>query len=238
MPTIKKRSKGVKIQQEQEIVTLAHKVSHLMEGYRKPLQLAAVVIAVVIVLYAGYSIVRARQDEKAAPLVAVAYEYFNPSSAGMSADTRKALELFREIQKQYPNTQSGAIAQYYIGNCLMNLGRPEDALKEYQAFVSKYSGDKTLLGLVYQRMAYAYRGLGRQDEARNAFEKSESLTGPGIATIELARMYESMGHMAESQKKYKTILDNLGGTSWGMEAMSKVQKIESAPKPVEGKAGK
>jgi tetratricopeptide (TPR) repeat protein len=237
MPKIKKRSAGIKIDQEQEIVTLAHKVSHLMEGYQKPLQAVAVLIAVMIVLYAGYSIVRSNQDDKAGPLVAAAYEQYNPSS-GAGGDVRKALDLFRDVQKKYSGTMNGAIAQYYVGNCLMNLGQTEEALKEYQTFADKYSGDKYLLSLVYQRMGYAYRGLGKQDEALKAFEKSDSLNGPGLATIELARMYEAKGNMPESQKKYKAILDDLGGTAWGMEAMGKVQKIESAPKPAEGKSAK
>jgi tetratricopeptide (TPR) repeat protein len=237
MPTIKKRSKGMKIDQEQEIVTLAHKVSHLMEGYRKPLQVIAVLAVIAIVLFAGYSIMRSRQDEKAAPLVAAAYEYYSPSG-GMTGDTRKALELFRDIRKNYPGTTNGAIAQYYIGNCLMNLGQPEEALKEYKAFVDQYTREKFLLGLVHQRMGYTNQGLGRQDEARKEFELSESFTGPGLATIELARMYETMGNAVESQKKYKTILDNLGGTAWAMEAMSKVQKIGAPPKPAEDKAAK
>jgi tetratricopeptide (TPR) repeat protein len=237
MPTIKKRSTGTKIHQEQEIVTLAHTVSHFMAGYRKQFQIAAILLAIALVLYAGYSVVRLRQEQQAAPLVAAAYEYYNPSG-GMNSDMKKALDLYRDVQKQFPRTTSGAIAQYYIGNCLAGLGQTEDALKEYQAFVKNYSGEKYLLGLVYQRMAYASAALGRNDEAKKAFEQAETLIGPGLATVELARLYEAAGNSSESQRKYKTVLDNLGGTAWGMEAMSKVQKIETTPRPAETKAAK
>ena len=39
------------------------------------------------------------------------------------------------------------------------------------------------------------------------------LIGPGIATLELARLYEAAGNSAEAQKKYKVIADKLAGTA-------------------------
>ena len=237
MQTIKKRGSGVKKQQEQEIVTLAHKVSAFMARYRNQFMIAGVLIAVAIALFAGYSLVRSVQEQNAAPLVAAAYEYYSPSGT-MTADYKKALELFRDIQKKYPGTTSGAIAQYYIGNCLANLGQTDEALKAYETFIKNYSGDKYLLGFVYQRMGYAYSSLGKKDDALKAFERSETLTGPGAATIELARLYESAGKIRESQDKYKVVLEKLGGTSWSMEAMGKVQSIRTTPQTGETKTTK
>jgi len=237
MPTIKKRSGAVKIQQEQEIVTLAHKIKNLMAEYRKFIQIAAVAIALVIVVFAGFSLRRSAQEKEATPLVAIAYEYYS-SSTGTNMNYGKALDLFRDVQKKYPDTICGAIAQYYIGNCLVNLGRIDEALKEYQSFVGNYSRDKFLLGLVYQRIGYAYLALGKQDDARKAFVEAETLTGPGVATVELAKLYETEGNMPEAEKKYKVIMENMGGTSWGMDAMGKVQKIAPLPQAGATKSGK
>ena len=237
MPTIKKRGSAVKIQQEQEIVTLAHKVQHALAGYQKQLRIAVIAAVVVLVLIAGYAMFRSSQEQKAAPLVAAAYEFYSPATSA-SADYGKALDLFRDAQKKYPHTTSGAVAQYYAGNCLVSLGRADEALKEYQAFVHKYSRDKYLLGLVYQRMAYVYEGQGKLDDARKAFQQAEALTGPGVATVELARLYEAAGNMPEAEGKYKVVMEKLGGTTWSMDAMGKVQKIMPAPKPGEAKAAK
>jgi tetratricopeptide (TPR) repeat protein len=228
MPTIKRRSGTVKVQQEQQIATLAHKIQSLIAGYRIHFLIVAFSIVVVIMLFAGFSLLRSAQEKKATPLVAVAYEYYS-SSTGTNTNYGKALDLFRDVQKKYPDTVSGAIAQYYIGNCLVNLGRIDEALKEYQLFVGKYSRDKFLLGLVYQRIGYAYLALGKQDDARKAFKQAEALTGPGVATVELARLYEAEGNMPEAEAKYKVIMDKMSGTSWGMEAMGKVQKISPPP---------
>ncbi|HYA88656.1 MAG TPA: tetratricopeptide repeat protein [Nitrospirota bacterium] len=237
MPTIKKRSGALKIQEEQEIVTLAHKVQRFLAGYKKHLQIAAVIIVVVIVLFTGFSIMRSAQEKKATPLVAVAYEYYS-SSTGTNMNYGKALDLFRDVQKKYPDTVSGVIAQYYIGNCLVNLGRPDEALKEYQIFVDKYSHDKFLLGLVYQRIGYADIALGKRDDARKAFEQAETLTGPGVATVELAKLYEAAGNMPEAEKKYKVIMESMSGTSWAKDAMGKVQKISPSAQTGETKSAK
>jgi tetratricopeptide (TPR) repeat protein len=237
MPTIKKRGYATPKQPEQEILTLAHTISAFMAKYRKQLVTALSVLAGVIVLAAGYAFMRVHQEQKAAPLVAAAYEYYNPSN-GSSGDYSKALALFREVQNKYAGTKSAAIAQYYVGNSLVNLGQPDEALKAYQLFIRDYSGNKFLLGLVYQRMGYVYEGLGRQDDARKAFEQSETLTGPGAATVELAHLADAAGNGPEAEKKYKTVLDKLAGTNWSLEAMSKVPKAAPVPQPEVGKEAK
>jgi len=234
MPTIKKKGFTVKKQSEQEILTIAHTISAFVSSYKKQLTIAVSSLAAILLIIAGYWLVKSLEEQKAAPLVATAYEYYSPA-AGANVDYSKALSLFREVQKKYPGSKSGAIAQYYIGNCLVNLDRPEDALKEYQTVVAKYSSDKLLLGLAYQRMGYVYSSLGKQADAVKAFEQSESVMGPGTATVELARLYEASGNALEAQKKYKTIAEKLAGTKWGMEAINKVQKVEPAPNLPSGK---
>lgn len=231
MLKIRKKGQDAKHHQEQGIETILNSVSKVLSTYRKQLVIAASIVAALLVISGGYSLLRSADERKASPLLAAAYESYTRSPGMSSADYAKALELFRTVQKTYSSTMSGAISQYYIGNCLVELGRRDEALKEYQLFAAKYSGDKYLLALVYQRLGYLYASLGKQADAVKAFEQSESLGGPGVATIELARLYENSGNMPDSQKKFKIVQEKLGGTTWSVEAMGKLQKIE-IPKPV------
>jgi len=237
MLTIKKKAKVTKQTQEQQIATITHKATNILSTYKKQVVIAASVLVALLVIAGGFALMRSADERKASPLLAAAYEYYSPSGSS-TADYGKALELFRGVQKKYPGTMSAAIAQYYVGNSLAALGRMDEAIKEYQFFVGKYSGEKYLLGLVYQRMGYAYGALGKQAEAIKAFGQAETLEGPGVATIELARLYEAAGNMSESEKKYKLAQEKLGGTTWGIEAMGKVQVIKPATQPAEGRAGK
>jgi len=237
MLTIKKKVRGAKQTQEQEIATVMHKVTEVLSVYKKQVVIALSLLVALLVIAGGYSIIQSADEQKAGALFSAAYESYSPSGDS-PADYRKALELFRGVQKKYAGTMSGAMAQYYIGNCLENLGQMDEALKEYQAFVKTYSGRKFLLGLVYQRMGYGYVKLGKQAEAIKAFEQADSLEAPGVATIELARLYEASGNIPESQKRYKIVQEKLGGSAWSIEAMGKSQLIAPASKPVAEKEGK
>ncbi len=237
MPTIKKRGYAKKQQPEQEIVTIAHRVSDLASQYRKPVLIVTTVIVALLLITGVYSLTRSMKEQKAAPLFASAYGAYS-ASTGAAPNYARALELFRTVNKNYPSTKSGAIAQYYIGNCLMGLERNDEALKEYQLFLSKYSGNTFLLGLVYERLGYLYTAMGKQPDAVQSFEKAESILGPGISTVELARLYEAAGNNAASQKKYKTISVQLAGTKYAMEASGKVQKIGSPTETIPAKKSK
>jgi tetratricopeptide (TPR) repeat protein len=237
MLTIKKKVRTAKQSQEQEFETILHTVTATLSAYKKQVLIAVSCIIALIVITGVYSLMRSADERKAGSLLAVAYESYNPSGVS-PADYGKALELFRGIQKKYSGTMSAAISQYYIGNCLANLGRADEALKEYQVFVKSYPDRKFLLGLVYQRMGYAYGMLGKQAEAIKAFEQADAAGTPGVATIELARLYEASGNIPESQKKYKTVQEKLGGSTWGVEAMGKARLVDPASKPVEGQQGK
>jgi hypothetical protein len=87
-------------------------------------------------------------------------------------------------------------------------------------------------------MGYIYSMLGKQAEAIQAFEQSDALGTPGVATVELARLYEATGNISEAQKKYKIVQEKLGGSTWSIEAMGKTQSFEPASRPVAGKEGK
>lgn len=234
--TIKKKAAAAKRQAGPELAGTMHKVAGVLAERRKKLMPVVAAVLAGIVLVAGYSLVQAGRNAKAEAGLMTAHDYFHPA-AGALPDYSKALDLYRDIQKRYSGTRGGATAQYYVGNSLVGLGRHDEGLKEYQYFEKKYSGEKFLLGLVYQRMGYLYTALGNRQEAVRSFERSEALTGTGMVTIELARLYESEGRTEESQKKYKSIIEKMPGSQWSLEAMTKVRQPASAPESADTKSG-
>ncbi len=228
MQTIKKKAYVAKPNQEQEIVTMAHEVTSFVSANRKILTIVAAVIAGALLLAAGVSFKRSFDEQKAGPLFEAAYSLYNPRS-GSAPDFAKALELFRNAHKQYPSSMSGRMAALYAANCLAALGQNDEAIKEYEAFVRENGSDKLLAGLAYQRMGFLLESLGKKAEAIKSFEQSDQMIGPGVATVELARLYEASGNSAEAEKKYKIVADKLSGLPWALEAAGKVQKIQPEP---------
>jgi tetratricopeptide (TPR) repeat protein len=233
MPKIKKKAKAL-MQPEDEIRSIAHNVSDYYQVYQKQFNVAITVIVLALAVTLIYSFVRSANEKKASQMLSAAYDAYNPGG-GAPANYPQALQRFQDIVKQYGGTVSGAIAQFSAGNTYVQMGQPEAALKEYEAFIKKFSREKFLLGLVYQRMGYVYLAMGKQDEAVKAFGRAEDIGGTGPATLELARLYERAGKIQEAQKKYKDISDNLPSSAWAMEARKILSPpdLGQAPKPAQ-----
>jgi len=220
MPKIKKKAKSL-MQTEDEIKSIAHNVFDYYRSYQKQFSIALAVIVLVLAATLVYAIVGSSNEKKASQMMSAAYDAYDPRG-GAPANYPQALQRFQDIVKQYGGTVNGAIAQFFIGNTYVQMGQPEAALKEYEAFINKYSSEKFLLGQVYQRIGYTYLAMGKQDEALKAFGQAEAITGTGPATLELARLYERAGKSQEALKRYKDISDSLPSSAWAMEARKKL----------------
>lgn len=230
MAKIKTKSSKTKMTTGEEIKSIAHHVSDTYHAYQKQFNTGLLIGVVVIAAVFVYSMIKAGQEKSAGVLLETAYATFTGSgSSGPNYD--KALLGFQEVVKQYKSTVNGAIAQFYIGNTLQQMGKTEDALKAYQEYAQRYSGEKFVLGLVYQRMGYAYASLGKEEDSVKAFRQAETISGTGVATLELARIYEQSGKMKEAMDKYKELAEKIPATTWAMAARSKLPPPDiSAPK--------
>jgi tetratricopeptide (TPR) repeat protein len=225
MAKIKKKAGRTILSPQEEIQNITHNVSGLYETYRQQVNVAVTLLVLVVLVGVVYSFVRSNNEKKAGQLLSAAYEAYSPGAAA-PANYPLALQRFQEVVKQYGGTVSGMIAQFSIGNTYAQMGQPEPALKEYDAFLKEHGGNRFLAGLVHQRRGYAYLALGRQEEAKKAFAQAESLIGTGAATLELARLYDRSGNIAEAQKLYKEINDKIPGTAWAQEARAKLPPPE------------
>jgi len=206
---------------EEEIKSITHTVSEYYQVYRKQVNMAVALFALVLIVASVYSLVQGGNEKKSGQLFAAAYDAYAPGG-GAPANYPLALQRFQDVVKQYGGTMNGALAAFYIGNTYASMGQPEAALKEYEAFTKKHVGETFLLGIVYQRIGYAFLALGKRDEAVKAFVHAETLTGTGPATAELARLYALSGNSQEAAKKYKAISTDIPSTTWASEARSKL----------------
>jgi len=238
MPKIKKKQKSL-MQQEEEIKSMIHHASDYYQIYRKQIIAAIAVIVLVLATALIYAIMQSSNENKAGRMLSAAHEATNPGG-GAPANYPLALQRYQDVVKQYGGTLNGAIAQFYLANTYVQMGQPEAALKEYETFIKKHSGEKVLLGLVYQRMGYVYLAMGKQDDAMKAFGQAEAITVTGPATLELARLYDRTGKTEEAQKRYKDISEKLPSSAWAIEARQKLPppSLGLAPKDKQAAAAK
>jgi tetratricopeptide (TPR) repeat protein len=221
MAKIKKKTTKTMLSPQDEIKSITHTVSDYYQAYRQQANVVLTLVVLVVIVLTVYSLVQAGNEKKSGQLFAAAYDAYDPGG-GAPPNYPLALQQFQEVVKQYGGTKNSAIAEFYIGNTYANMGQPDTALKEYEAFTKKHASETFLLGMVYQRMGYAYLAVGKGDEAMKAFGKAETLVGTGTATLELARLYDRSGNRQEALKKYKTISDDLPSSVWASEARAKL----------------
>jgi len=228
MAKIKKKQQVEHFEPQAELQSIADSVAGLYKKYQTQANAVLTLAIVALVVALVYSTSKAGKEAKAGQMLDSAYVLMNPP-AGVAPDYTKANQALQEVVQQYGGTLSGATARYLAGNALAAAGRSEEALKTYDQFLQEHGGQKLLAAMVHQRKGYLYAGLGKREDAVKSFTQAEQLGGPGVATLELARIYEQSGAPDEAQKKYKELNEKLPATTLALEAKMKLPPPDMKP---------
>ncbi len=220
-----------------------------LDKLRQRQRLALIVVAIiaaVIISYIVFALYSSSLSEKAYSLEMQAYNVYysaEPESMPDAERWKKALELYKESVE----IKATPTALFALGNCYYNLQDYDNAIKEYNRFVSEFRGAKEILPLVYEKLAAAYFRTGQDDPALAALKKL-AVVYNGIfrdtALILEARYYDSVGKKEMALEKYREIITEFPNSPWGPEAGPKVAAAEpektgpSMDAPVDEKQGK
>ncbi|MEW6603045.1 MAG: tetratricopeptide repeat protein, partial [Nitrospirota bacterium] len=134
------------------------------------------------------------------------------------------------LYKKSVDTKMTPTALFYTGNCYYNLNDYDNAIKEYERFTGKFSSDKQILPLVYQKMAAAYLKINQKEKAINALAKlagiDDGIFKDTAAVIE-ARMYDESGDKEKALAKYKEIITKYPTSPWSTEASARLAAEEA-----------
>ena len=228
---IKKRPAKKKTVQEPEVRNFAMKTLEEMKMRQRQFIIGGSAVAGVILLFIIISLYSSSQREKAYGYAVEAsnlyYSLDRSSAQAVEERTKKAIDLFR----QSINTKATPTALYLLGNSYFRLGDYQNAIKEYDQFIKKFSGEKAILPLVYQKLASAYFKSTQADNALQALH-SLSIIDSGIykdtALIMEARYYDSAGEADKAMGIYKEIAEDFPASPWAAESNAKISAAESA----------
>jgi tetratricopeptide (TPR) repeat protein len=128
---------------------------------------------------------------------------------------KQAIALYRQLVDAYPRTPFAAVGFYNLGNALTQQNDLSGAIEAYQQAVVAYAGNPMMVGLVHQRLAYAYLLKGDRELAAKSF--SAIIDTPGAlnrdhALFELGKLEEAQsrpeGALAHYQELMKTYPDS------------------------------
>lgn len=116
---------------------------------------------------------------------------------------------FVQVAKQYGLTEPGKLAQYFAGVTYLEAGQTgqaEDALKQ----VAKgWNGDTAALGKA--ALAQLYQQTGQNDQAialyQSLIKGHASTVPPGLAQLQLAALYTTMGRTEDARHVYAELKD-------------------------------
>ena len=198
---------------------------HRLQDYRRPLLVGLGVLVLAVAVVGGVFYVDRQAAQKAQDLEREAMRFLTAPSTNdpQKADhaLKEAMAKYRQIVDQYPRTPTAPLALYHLGNMLVQANDLNAAIEAYQRFLSLYSSNPSMAGLVQQRLAYVYLLKGDRDQAVKAL--TGILETPGTlnrdqALLELARLEESQSHPEGALARYQELIKTYPNSPFTSEA--------------------
>ena len=199
---------------------------------------AGVVVAVLAgAAVGGFLWMRQQDDRAAAELFYEATQHASePSQMGAPPaprrpeDLQKAIETFRKILTDFPNSTVAPQAAYLLGNALSERKDWDGAIKAYQDFLARYGANRLLVPLVYQRMAYAQLAQGKLDEAEKtltAIVQMASALNKDHALYELGKLNELLNRQEGALAYYQQIVKDHPSSPFATEASVRIKTLDA-----------
>lgn len=147
-----------------------------------------------------------------------------------ASNMKEAIALYKRVLEEYPRTPTAPLVQFSLGNAFLQTNDLESAIDAYKRFISTYGSNTSLLGLVHQKLGYAYLLKGDTDQATKAYTAIVDMPGAlnrDYALFEIARLEENRSRPDEAVKHYQELMKAYPNSALTSEAAVRVKVIEA-----------
>jgi outer membrane protein assembly factor BamD (BamD/ComL family) len=151
-----------------------------------------------------------------------------------AANLKEAIALYKKVVDEYPRTPTAPLAQFSLGNAYLQSNDLASAIEAYNRFITTYGSHVALLGLVHQKLGYAYQLKGDLDQAAKAYSTILEIPGAmnrDYALFEVARLEENRSKPDEAVKHYQDLMKTYPTSPLTSEAAMRVKVIEAKKTP-------
>lgn len=139
-----------------------------------------------------------------------------------------ALPKFLAAADGYPRTEAGRMARYHAASVLVELGRYDEAMAQYDRVIADDAG---ILGQMSRLgKADAQLRAGQHEAAIAAFkelaDRRDLPVPPGAMLLELARAYRIAGRTDDARKTLTQIVEQHADTPFATEAREELDKLQ------------
>lgn len=235
-------------QQDEFLSTATHVFNWVMQR-RKAIGLVLLIAVAVASALAGVRSYRARQEQNAAALLAVALRVYNspvtPDEAAESAaadehsaaghqhfttDADKyaaSVAALQPIIDQYGSYPSGQMASFYLGASYTELGQAESA----EAALRRAADSSTPMvrAMAMYRLGTFLLEQGRADDAAAVFEELARNSPAGFPVEQAlnaeARAHEAQGDRQAAMLAYQRIAEDYPASVYAVEARTRAEEL-------------
>jgi len=219
---------------ETELLSGAERFGFFLREQRRALLVGFGVLVVAVAVVGGVLWYDFQTSQKATELLREATRHYanRPADDPKKADEqlKQAIAKYREIVEQYPRTPSGPLALFHLGNAQILANETDAGIESYKRFMLLYGSNPALMGLVQQRLGYAYLAKNDRDQAVKAF--SAVLDIPGALNkdnvlFELAKLEEAQSRPEGALAHYQDLMKNHPNSPFASEAAVRVKVLET-----------
>ncbi len=228
--TYRKRVITHTLKKPDEFISTMERITFFIEKNIRIVLIASAAFLIIGASIFSFYLYKNHVNTKAAALEYQAVRHYYEGSAD---GYKKAIELFEEVIKLYPNSKSASIAQYNIGNAYFKMNDFDKADEAYKKFIDKYSSDKILLGLVMQKLSYVYvakKDYNKAIESLNRIISDSSVFGKDQAYFELGKLYEVLNKKDDAMSKYEALVKDYSSSPWAAEGAARLKILKGEEK--------
>lgn len=223
---------------EAHLISGVDRFLHVLQEQRRALLVGVGVLLVAGAVVAGViwydyqSTLKARELDQEATL-----HYLNRPADDPKKNQEQltqAINLYQQVIDQYPRSPVAPVALFHLGNAQVLANQVDAGIETYKRFMLLYSSNTSLLGLVQQRLAYAYLAKGDRDQAVKAFTGILDIPGAlnkDHVLFELAKIEESQSRPEGAIAHYQDLMKNYPNSPFTSEAAVRVKVLEVKKAP-------
>ncbi|MDR1792705.1 MAG: tetratricopeptide repeat protein [Bacteroidales bacterium] len=202
-------SESVKQKQEKgkENISFVKKIDHFYQKNQKPIWIAGVAVAVVVLVALIYFLWYIPSQENAANQAIIRAErYFEVDSLNLAVNGDGMHQGLKDVVDEYGMTKTGNRAKYLLGICYLRMGQYDDAIKYLKKFSSS---DKLVSVQALGSIGDAYMEKNDMSQAEAYYKKAVSKNQNDLVTPvylqRLGMLYQMQGKWSDALTMYQTI---------------------------------
>ena len=223
---------------EDHLLTGVDRFLHVLQEQRRAVLAGVGVVVIAGAVVAGVmwydyqSTLTARELEQEATLHYLNRPADDPKRS--HEQLAQAVTLYKQVVEQYPRSPGAPLALFHLGNAQVLANEVDAGIETYKRFMLLYGSNTSLLGLVQQRLAYAYLAKGDRDQAVKAFTGILDIPGAlnkDHVLFELAKIEESQSRPEGALAHYQDLMKNYPNSPFTSEAAVRVKVLEVKKTP-------